>query len=279
MNKLLRANFARLKKDKVFWIGMAFMFAAGVFSVVQKCLNDPTSAPDPILFIFPVLIGLVSAAFTSLYIGTEYSDGTIRNKLIIGHKRGDIYLSNLITCSAAGILMCLSYMTAVAALGIPLLGPFKMKFFSILVLALVSFAMVIATAALFTLLCMLNQNKASAAVVCILFAVALLVLATSINNRLDAAPYYYSYTLPSNSGEQSDTTIYNKEEKVPNPQYLEGTKREAYQFFLDFLPTGQAIEISGQETPHIWQMPLYSLCITLLSTVCGTIVFRKKDLK
>ena len=31
---------------------------------------------------------------------------------------------------------------------------------------------------------------------------------------------------------------------VPNPSYLRGTEREIYQFFNDFLPTGQAVNIT-----------------------------------
>lgn len=273
MNKLLTANFARLKKDKVFWISMAFMFAAGVFSIVMKLFNDPTATADQLLFIFPVLIGIVSAAFCSLYIGTEYSDGTIRNKLIVGHARDSVYLSNFITCSAAGIAMCLSYIVAVAILGFPLLGFSEMSIGAAAALTLVSFMMVVACTALFTLLCMLNQNKATAAVVCILIIVALLVLATMINARLEA-PQYYSNYIFSNSG--GSTTTAGQE---VNPQYLSGMNREIYQFFLDFLPTGQAIEISSHSTPHLWLMSLYSLLITLVSTACGLLCFRKKDLK
>lgn len=52
------SNFARLKKDKVFWIGIAFMFAAGIFGVIQKLLNDPKASPDQLFFIFPVIIGV-----------------------------------------------------------------------------------------------------------------------------------------------------------------------------------------------------------------------------
>jgi ABC-type transport system involved in multi-copper enzyme maturation permease subunit len=272
MRKLLRANFARLKKDKVFWICMAFMFAAGIFGVVQKYINDPGETPDQLLFIFPVLIGIVTAAFSSLFIGTEYSDGTIRNKIVVGQKRSSVYLSNFITCSAAGIIMCLSYIAAVAVLGFPLLGLPKMEAGPAIILLLVSFMMVITCAALFTLLCMLNQNKAISAVICIIMIVTLLVVASLINSKLDAPQFYDSYKLSDSMGNSST-------EKVVNPDYLTGTEREAYQFMLDFLPTGQAIEITSHETPHLWQMPLYSLLIVLASTVSGVLCFRKKDLK
>ena len=272
MNRLLTANSARVMKDKVFWIGMVFMFGAGVFSVIMKLTNDPTATADQLVLIFPVLIGIVSAAFCSLYIGTEYSDGTIRNKLIVGHTRRAIYLSNFITCSVAGIVMCLSYIAAVAAFGLPLLGLSDMSMGAIALLILVAFVMVIATTAMLTMLCMLNQNKAISAVVCILIMVALLLLATMINARLDEPQYYDSYVL-------SDTMGNTSTEKTLNPQYLTGAKREVYQFFLDFLPTGQAVEISTQTTPHVWRLPLYSLFITFVTTVCGVLCFRKKDLK
>lgn len=272
MTKLLSANFARLKKDKAFWVGMAFMFAAGIFAVVQKCLNDPGGTPDQLLFIFPVLIGFVAAAFSSLYIGTEYSDGTIRNKLVVGHTRSAVYLSNLITCSVAGIVMSLSYVASVAALGFPLLGLPKMDVGSAMILQLVGFMMVIACAALFTLLCMLNQNKAAAAVICILMIVILLVLSSAINSWLNEPQFYDSYRLADSLGNAAT-------EKVINPHCLTGTKRQVVQFVLDFLPTGQAIEISSHSTPNLWLMPLYSLFIAVVSTVSGVLCFRKKDLK
>ena len=272
MNRLLMANFARLKKDKVFWIGMAFMFAAGIFGIVQTHLNDPKATPDQLVFIYPVLIGIVMAAFCSLYIGTEYSDGTIRNKLMVGHRRPYIYLANFITCSLAGMVMCLVYIVAVTAVGIPILGNLTMKPKGIMILFLVSLMMVIACAALFSLFCMLNQNKAVAAVVCILFIVALLFVTALINSKLDAPQYYDNYMFTDSSGSAAAG-------RELNPQYLSGTKRAIYQFFLDFLPTGQGIEISSHSTPHLWLMPLYSLFITLGATVSGVLCFRKKDLK
>ena len=168
--------------------------------------------------------------------------------------------------------MCLSYVAAVAAFGLSLLGLSKMSMGALVVLILVAFMMVIATTALFTLLCMLNQNKATAAVICILTIVALLVLATMINAKLEAPQYYDNYVFTDSLGSAVSG-------QVENPQYLTGMKREIYQFFLDFLPTGQAVEISMQSTPHLWLMPLHSLFITLVSTGCGLVCFRKKDLK
>ena len=39
---------------------------------------------------------LILAAGISLIVGAEYSDGTIRNKLIIGKTKAQIYFANLI---------------------------------------------------------------------------------------------------------------------------------------------------------------------------------------
>ena len=54
-------------------------------------------------------MGLVAAVFISLFVGSEYSDGTIRNKLVVGHSRMRIYLANLIVCSIACVLISLAY--------------------------------------------------------------------------------------------------------------------------------------------------------------------------
>lgn len=46
--------------------------------------------------LYPVVL-IASALFTSIFIGTEQSHKAIRSKLIIGHKRISVYLSELIT--------------------------------------------------------------------------------------------------------------------------------------------------------------------------------------
>ena len=95
MNKLLSAGFARLKKDKFFWVCVGLMAAAAWYTVFTVCLNRKeydgyNVGLDAILFGHVFCMGILTAAFSGLFIGTEYSGGTIRNKLVIGHTRGNI---------------------------------------------------------------------------------------------------------------------------------------------------------------------------------------------
>ena len=67
--------------------------------------------------------------------------------------------------------------------------------------------------------------------------------------------------------------------EMENPNYLTGTKRDAYQFVADFLPTGQALAYNFDMIVHPWRMCLYSLLILAASTAGGLAAFRRKDLK
>lgn len=121
MSKLLSANFMRLKKDKFFWIGIIFMFAAGVlyptmiYRDVQK--TGIINTVDDAFCGCTLFIGVVMAVFCSLFIGTEYSDGTIRNKIAIGHTRTALYLSNAIVSATVSILCVQHFSFLISASG------------------------------------------------------------------------------------------------------------------------------------------------------------------
>lgn len=82
MIKLLKAGFFRLKKDVVFWlfiflsIGIAgytlFRLTSSEDIVLDKVIND-----------YIMYIGLFIAIFVSIFVGKEYSQGIIRNKIIV----------------------------------------------------------------------------------------------------------------------------------------------------------------------------------------------------
>lgn len=282
MRKLLSAGFVRLRKDKVFWIGIAAVMVIGAFVVVQNyrefSANGYVLPPlDNYFFGFALMIGLVSAAFCSLFLGTEYSDGTIRNKIAVGHSRSAIYLSNLIVCATAALLTNLAYIAAVSAVGIPLFGFLTMGARAAVTMLWASFFTTLAFTALFTLLSMLIQNKAIVAVVSIIGVVGMLVATITIENRLRAPEFYDGIVI---SEEVQITDPNNPQlQSVPNPNYLQPKERAAYQFLHDLMPTGQAMQISNQSAPHPWLMQLYALLIVLAATGGGIFFFRKKDLK
>lgn len=266
MSKLIYANFGRLKKDMVFWLCVVFMFAAGLFVSIKSEV-----ALDRVFFVYAIIIGLVSAVFCGLFIGTEHGDGTLRNKLIVGHTKVSVYLANLVVCLVAGFMFCIAFIIPMLAIGIPRLGLFEMSVPSVLVLLGTTLALSAVFTSIFTLIPMICQNKAAAAVACILCFIALFAVGAYFNSALQEPEFIDNYVMSVDgvSDMQSE----------PNPNYLTGAKREAFQFALDFNPGGQALQFAEMSMVHTWQLPLYSLLILLLTSIAGILVFRREDVK
>ena len=233
---------------------------------------DAMVSLDSRYFIFPFLSGILLSAFCALFVGSEYSDGAIRNKLAVGHSRGMVYLSNLLLCAAAGILLCLAYITAVLAVGFPLLGAMHTPLPAVLWFTFCAIIMTSALAALFTMIAMLCQNRAVTAVLCITLAYFLLFLGIYLNTRLSESEIY-----PEQQYVQDGQIV--TEEARPNPNYVQGAKRAVYQFFYD-LPGCQTVQLASTiETGTPPRLLLYSLFIIFLSSGTGIFLFRRKDLK
>ncbi len=275
MSKLLFANFMRLKKDKFFWSGIIFMFAAGVFFPAMRYVDMKQTGTinniDNGFFGCALFIGIIMAVFCSLFIGTEYSDGTIRNKIVIGHKRVSVYLANFITSAIVSIAMSIMFFLPYLCIGVPMLGFFEMDMKLVLLFSLAALMLAVAFSSIFALIAMLCHNKAITAVVCILLAVALLVSGLILNRMLDATETVGGYTMGAN-GE----LVYGES---PNPKYLDGTKREIVQTIYDINPGGQEIQCMTLEAVNIERLPIYSLIIVILTTGAGVIFYKKKDLK
>ncbi len=280
MIRLLRANFTRLRQEK------SFLFCCGAMALYALILcfalnysmhrNNTEIAFDGVflygygLYGFLAVPGLLMAVFCSVFLGTEFSDGTIRNKLIVGRTRTEIYLANFLTCAAAGILMHIVYAAVVCAVGIPLFGFFQMSASTLGMLILNGTLMLISYAAIFTMLSMLVQNKTTVSILSLLGVVLLMFLTIFLIARI-AEPEYID-TIEIIKGEQVWKTI-------PNSRYLSPVMRKIFQFVIDFLPTGQSLQISGMTAPHLWGMALYAALITGISNVAGMVFFRRKDLK
>lgn len=274
MSKLLHSNFARLKRYPIFWIEMILAIGYSIFvcmTLYQDMIRyEESVAMESILFNFLVLIGIVMAVFCSLFIGTEYSDGTIRNKLIIGHSRNDIFISNFILCMIVGVLIYLTTVITTCVVGIPLFGWIQIKWSSCLLLFVDGALLCIAYAAIYNVIAMLTTNKAHTAIISTLVAFGLLFVTIWLYQSLQQPEMMQQAVMEGGEIEL---------ETVRNPNYLTGLKREIYQFILDFIPSGQATQISSLEVVHPYWMGIYSIIIIFVFNLIGMICFQKKDLK
>lgn len=277
MNQLLYANFSRLKKDIFFRIGVLFLFAMGILMPLSLFSNmKKYGYPIPLEsgYCFYVLfMAIFSSVFCSLFIGTEYNDGTMRNKLIAGHSRIAVYFSFLIVSITAVFLMCLAYLVSSLCTGIPLLGFFSDAAFPV-VLGHVGaiFILAVAFTAICTAVAMLCQNKATTATVCILGVFLLLFLGVYIHARLEEPEYYETYYLEAEEAIEENTSL------TPNPNYISGTKRQVYEFLHDFLPGNQAVQLSSLSAVHLWKMSFYSLLIAVAATGTGIYIFYRENI-
>ena len=283
MSKLLFANFARLRKSKIFWFCTAVMLGLGIFVCLNQYrdkLSGFTVTLDSVFVLPYIMSGILLAVFCSLFIGSEYSDGTIRNKLVVGHNRSAIYLANFVVSAVAGLSMNLIYLAVGFILGIPLLGFFTADLQLVLIWMLVGALITIAFAAIYTMLTMLNQNKALSAIICSIGILAAIVLASYLYSAINEQEFIESYQLE--VGSSVSVTVYGtdlKTEMIPNPKYLTGNRRALVQFLMDFLPSGQMVQMVDMNMPNLSLLPLYSSIIIITANIGGVFFFRRKDMK
>ncbi len=287
MSKLLRADFTRLWKNKLFYLSLAVMAALGVYLPLELYHENRTiwaeinaaTSPDSAFCVFGAMGGLLLSALAPLFLGTDYSDGTIRNKLIVGARRGSVYLSELFVCFTALLLLDLAFLAPFLGLSLPLVGAFMYGFKATLITGLYTLLMQTAFAALYVLISMLCQSRAHSAVLCMALCAVMLISGIWLKSRLDE-PEMYPPSMELVMGENGveDAELVEQPEE-PNPNYVGGTPRHVMEFFYHFSPGGQAIELSRPGGQRLWTMPLYSGIILVVSTAAGLLLFEKKDLK
>lgn len=265
MKGLLRANFARLIKSTVFRVCVIFNFALAFITVsnryasFKKYGGDKSFFTDKILFEETTFIALIAAVFMGLFIGTEYSTGTIRNKLTAGHSRTAVYLANLIVCSAGAVLIHISYLFTAFVGELVLFGSPDPNEHSILYMIL-SAAAVIPLTAMLLPFNMLVSSRSAGTVSVIFTAFALVGAAVIIGAGLGEPEYWMG--------------------KVRNPDYIGGTKRIIYQAAYDILPACQQVRIVFDDMPeNVSVFPLWSAAVTAAAASCGVLFFKGKDLK
>lgn len=275
MAKLLRANFSRLWKSRIFYVALIFMVLLNVFLVIDGWNSGRIGYPEPLedmLFQNCIIIGFVCSVFVGMFLGTEYSDGTIRNKIIVGHTRVRIYLANLLICAAGSLLLLVISLAIGFGLGSFLLNPLGLPYKTLLLYILIGLLSTLSFAAIFTLVAMLTPSKASGAVICLVLALCLLFVTSAVEGALTEPEMVQDFEIAADG-----MPILG--ELHPNPRYVTGTKRAVLEVAYDLLPTGQAFQICNNECAHPARLPVFSLLVTLVTSAAGAMLFRRRDLK
>ncbi len=277
MRKLISADLFRLMRSRMLWLCVAAVFAIDSYNYydcwnsLQKFGFEQELAQQA--FSSSPEFGLALAVICGLFLGEEFSYGTIRNKLVIGHERVSIYLSALAVSICSGLLAVASHFAATALVGIPLLGIFRRSLVTIAWYTFCLICVVCVFAAILTLLVMLCASRTMGVVLGILLILGMMYVSASIENRLSEPENNMSYTLI-----DSETYQPLEVEETPNPRYLKGTKREVYQWMHDVMPMGQCIQISNLDGLHPLRWPIASAVEFLLVTGAGIWLFLRKDL-
>ena len=275
MAKLLRANFSRLWKSRIFYVSLIFMVVLNLFLVIDGWHSGRQGYPQPLedmLFQNCIIIGFVCAVVVGMFLGTEYSDGTIRNKIAVGHTRVSIYIANLIICAAASALLLLISLAIGFGLGSFLLAPLGLPLKALLLYTLIGLLTTVSFASIYTLVAMLSPSKASGAVLCLVLSLVLLFATSAVEGTLIEPEMVQDYVMTENG-------MPIPGDPHPNPRYVAGTKRAVLEVIYDVLPTGQAFQISNNECARPARLPAFSLLLTLVTSAAGAILFRRRDLK
>lgn len=151
MHNLLKVDFKRFLRDKILLISVILVFAFAVINIfIYKIvlLNTDsemiaTNVYGKLLFIESLSpaqnMGIIIPMLLALIVSKDYSNGTVRNKIVSGYSRIKIYLSGFITVLTFGIalyllnaLISLFVGSAVFGYGQPLTGAEVGKIFAYL---------------------------------------------------------------------------------------------------------------------------------------------------
>lgn len=282
MTKLLSAGYRRLFRSVFFWIGLVITCGhqlLGVFNnlhyksvfVDQVIKADHTLLPDALITV------LVMSVLVALFAGREYSDKTVRNKIITGHSRLSIYLSNLVVCTtAAAIYFAVPTLLIGWGLGANLLGGFELTAKAFILPAFVYLLAVLGFTALFLLVVMAIQNRTVAAVTVLLLAIIMMMwVPTPLRESLEVPQYVDEYVF---SEEVDDFVATGK--TMENQAYVGGPARVVLEAVYDFLPGCQIEQASPyNKTADMITLPFWGLAFVAVATVGGAVIFQKKELK
>lgn len=273
MSRLLYAGLLRVKKDPLVRVGMVFMFLFGVLLVgVARYAGNTENQDiylDDIMYFYLPVIALMCAVYCSHLSGQEYCDGAIRNKLIAGHTRAAIYLSNFIMNVVVVLCLWLVTFLTEVVLALLVLDGIQEDIGTLLAALPGSLLALVALCAIFTLIAMSGQNHRASDAANLMLACILLFVSLYLTVIMWELKEY------DDLWKNGVATFVDKDE----PLYTVIKHRDLYEFFYDFIPSGQIAQYVSGYVKRPERLPLCSVGIIVVTTAFGVMLFQRKNIQ
>ncbi len=286
MERLIFAEFKRLFKNILFNAGLLFSAIVPIWSITAEFINQRLHPEDyfrytaddlsanRFLFENYLWLPLLMAVWMCIFIGDEYHNSTLRNKLDIGNSRISVYFSKLIVCIIGNMGILLLNFAAAYGMGSHLLGITR-TWDEILPVLESGMIATVALTAIFLFITMTAQSRSIGSVIGLTVVVLMIAITQSMKGDLaneKFVPYYI--------GQNPDgTSIYD--ERL-NPLYI-GDRLYGILDFLDrSLPTSQMNGYAATMKPQSIDMHFCSTAgavISVVFTFFGIAIFSKANLK
>lgn len=271
MIRLLKAGLFRLKKDILFWLFIFLTIGLAVFTLVSYIPMEGVTL-DNALNNFIAYIGLFIAIFVSIFVGKEYSQGIIRNKIIVGHSRASIFLTNLIISIIVSLLCEIIYLTIIFLFGRHLLGQLQMALSNFIGTLANTVLIIVSFCSIYNFITMLCSEITISTTICIVLFIAMFVAQGT-------------FSLIAHSNKYIENVSYDKEgnkhiiSQEIDPKYPGEQKIKIAKIIYLAIPQGQAMEIKNNNLDSLQQMNIYSIILIGVINILGIYIFSKKDLK
>ena len=115
MSKLYRADMLRSFKGYTLYICSLLIVFVNWLTAGSMKAEDPTAISEIIFQTFGLVVTMIIGFGIALFITFEYTNGAIRNKIIIGYSRREIALGWFsVSCTNAFIMFCVHIMSSFA---------------------------------------------------------------------------------------------------------------------------------------------------------------------
>lgn len=281
MNKLLSMELKRATKSPVLWLGALAVIVVNVYEILLNGYGFKIYT-STFLLENSALICIILAVLIPLYLGRDFENRTINNKISAGYTRKDIYIVELIVSSICAIVL---FIADIASLFINskidnLEFSDKITLTEFTFHAVIAFICIITVSTLYTMIVMIFHKQLICLGITVILTLALLTLGGKSVSSLNQERTW------------TDPVTY---ETVENPLRINGFSRTVNNIHVLISPFAQAESHSFiltasesskkdnslifKDFPYHVEFCLVNILEILLFYNIGICIFRKQDLK